>query len=80
MFKSRSEGNVVYKVTIRLFEDDSIIEAEFQVRFSWLQNFLTKFFSHRKKKNNSFIKIVVAISEVVICKASRKMFWNEKWF
>lgn len=30
MFKSRSEGNVVYKCSIRLL-DDSFLELEFQV-------------------------------------------------
>lgn len=32
MFKSRSEGNVVYKCSIRLL-DDSFLELEFQVQF-----------------------------------------------
>lgn len=32
MFKSRSEGNVVYKCSIRLL-DDSFLELEFQVEF-----------------------------------------------
>lgn len=32
MFKSRSEGNVVYKCSIRLL-DDSFLELEFQVGF-----------------------------------------------
>uniref|UniRef100_A0A336MDB5 Moesin/ezrin/radixin homolog 1 n=1 Tax=Culicoides sonorensis TaxID=179676 RepID=A0A336MDB5_CULSO len=30
MFKGRSEGNVVYKCTVRLLEDDEILECEFQ--------------------------------------------------
>lgn len=36
MFKSRSEGNVVYKCTVRLLEDLDVLECEFQVR--WLPN------------------------------------------
>lgn len=31
MFKSRSEGNVVYKCTVRLLEDLDVLECEFQV-------------------------------------------------
>lgn len=34
MFKARSEGNVVYKCTVRLLEDDEILECEFQVSFA----------------------------------------------
>ncbi|ETN61904.1 protein 4.1 (band 4.1) [Anopheles darlingi] len=30
MFKSRSEGNVVYKCTVRLLEDLDVLECEFQ--------------------------------------------------
>lgn len=32
MFKSRNEGNVVYKCSIRLL-DDSFLELEFQVKY-----------------------------------------------
>lgn len=34
MFKGRNEGNVVYKCTVRLLEDDEILECEFQVSLS----------------------------------------------
>lgn len=32
MFKSRTEGSVVFKCTVRLLEDDEVLECEFQVR------------------------------------------------
>lgn len=31
MFKSRNEGNIVYKCTVRLLEDLDVLECEFQV-------------------------------------------------
>lgn len=34
MFKSRTEGSVVFKCTVRLLEDDEVLECEFQVRQS----------------------------------------------
>lgn len=36
MFKSRSEGNVVYKCTVRLLEDLDVLECEFQVNFIFI--------------------------------------------
>lgn len=31
MFKSRTEGSVVFKCTVRLLEDHEVLECEFQV-------------------------------------------------
>lgn len=32
MFKSRTEGSVVFKCTVRLLEDHEVLECEFQVK------------------------------------------------
>lgn len=32
MFKSRTEGSIVYKCTVRLLEELDVLECEFQVR------------------------------------------------
>lgn len=37
MFKSRNEGNIVYKCTVRLLEDVDVLECEFQV--DWIRRF-----------------------------------------
>lgn len=34
MFKTRNEGNIVYKCTVRLLEDVDVLECEFQVHTS----------------------------------------------
>lgn len=38
MFKSRSEGNVVYKCTVSLLQDD-VFECEFQVKLNLFNGF-----------------------------------------
>lgn len=52
MFKSRSEGNVVYKCTVRLLEDDEILECEFQVSLVIYVSFVTVF--HESNETKSF--------------------------
>jgi len=31
MFRSKNEGNIVYKCTVRLLDDSDVLECEFQV-------------------------------------------------